>query len=381
MKLAVIGITSLIFASLQIKAQSVAPLTPPAANVQEDSGLNPLTISSADSATTLPRTKWPLKLTTYMEFPSLNVLLATDQGEGDLNLVGERVQYNPVAGPNFGITGELFGFKLSWAKKMTFLSPKDQQVFGHNPSEDWKATYHFTDHVEVDVYYQNYKGFTADLNGASGLQTTVSRGNQGNSEPQPGQPSRRPDIINRPDIQAKNLGGRVRLVQKFGAGEETSSENLNFGNSFLPGWMSLKILSYGYYNSGEMQGKENLVPSQRAEALSSISNLRSISTDTFGLGVGFGLGAAFTSKWKLDLEGTFGGGLQNRNLKFVDKPESDFGFGQEVTMKIDIARRGVLHDFEAGLNLALSRAKARSIAVHSTAVAAVFAYTYKGIGL
>jgi len=313
-----------------------------------------------------------LELSTFFEAPMHSFLISTEAGRVDSKAVGQRVQYSPTFGPNVGVRAAYEVWSLSYSRRLSFVEGAEVAKYGKTDYDDWRLGARLSKNLLLETYYQNYRGFYADLSGREGLRTEVRTQNTF-AGPVSGTEN---TIISRPDINALNYGLRVTYVLPLmelarALASEKDKAGLNWEFNFL---------TKAYYNRLAITGDRPLIPDTIQGAFSPIASLREYWAHTAGAGVGIGAEVPMGSPaWTFGMSGLLGAGIQRQTAVFKDRDSSAVTLGQELNAEMYIDWKGLNHGFRWGIYLDNFSSKVDEIHFDSMNLGFNLLYSYSGI--
>lgn len=312
-------------------------------------------------------------ISVFTEIPTYSFLISTDVGRVDKKEVKQRVQYGPTFGPNLGLAINYKGLDFSLSKRISSSDSDKIEKYGKTDYIDFRTRYKLFESVDIEAYYQKYKGLFTDLNGQEGLQTSF-----GDSNSSSGISNEESMIISRPDISAVNFGLRairtVRLNPLFSffnpsAKNESSSWDLNF-------------LTKAYYNRLIVSGDEPLVPAANSDSFSPIASLKEVWTHSLGLGAGLGVHVPTSKKFSMGFNTLIGFGLQRQATVFSDREETSYNTdSQEVNTNLYVDWKSLKHGFHFGIYWDHISSKIDDVNFDSSNLGASLRYSYRGLSL
>lgn len=352
-------------------------------NDESDRYINPISeIKSDDIYKSVYSTKKNLKLTSLIEIPTHSILISTDAGRSDNEQTSQRIQYNPTFGPNLGIRAAYDLLNFSFAKKLSFISQQEIQTYGQSNYDDFRLGFNFSKYINVETYYQNYRGFYTDLSGQEGLQTTFNSNNSGNSAPSANNSSKQ--IISRPDMTALNYGVRTIFTlplvpifnafstdtNKYSAIDSLKNEPFNWDFNFLT-----KI----YYNRLAITADQPLVPASKANSISPIASLKEHWANTLGVGAGLGVVLSTSNSITWGFDAILGAGFQRQTNVFTDHESVGYTTAQELNSNFFIDWKKLNHGFHFGVYWDTFSSKVDNINFDNSSLGLNLAYSYSGL--
>lgn len=295
------------------------------------------------SQTQIETPKVPIQIGTFLEVPSIDILLSVDEGRETLSAKEKRIQYTPSATTRWGIN---LAYNFFEFKYKTLLFDEDSaraERYGKSKYDDYSLKMEVGNFTSR-VFYQETKGFYADLNSNSG--STF-----GGSEETTAVSDEGEEIIIRNDLRALNWG--VSVGYDIVVYDPRDSRAL-FGSSsdkddFEIGF---KLLSAIDYSNFVLEGSDFLIPPQRRDFFSNdYAELTGIGYQRLGADIGLAVNWYFAEKWTVFVSGKGGPGLQITEKIYADARETRTQLAEHMNFDFGFTYKSKQHAFRTAFEV------------------------------
>jgi hypothetical protein len=280
-----------------------------------------------------------VKVGTFFEVPSNDILLSVGEGRGSLAAKDKRIEFMPSATSSWGLLLSYYDFDFKY-KTLIFNEDSSRvQKYGKSNYNEYNVKYHLG-FIKIKYFYQETKGFYADLNSRSG--TTIQSDNDTSSLAEDQPINQTEDIVIRSDLKAKNWGFNiafdypiyynkepVKLIEATQS-DRSEAELANFDIGF-------HFLSALDYSNFILEGKDYLIPESKQESFGKdFSSLVGVGYQRLGLDVGFLVNWYIGKSFTLFLSGQGGPGLQRSENIFHGKREFNYTTAQHMNLDFGV---------------------------------------------
>lgn len=255
-----------------------------------------------------------IKLATFLEAPSNDILLSIGEGRGSLLALDKRIEFTPSATSTMGLELSYADFEIKWKTLIFGENSSHVKKYGKSKYNEYNLKYSLG-HYYVKVFHQATTGFYADLNSRSG--TTINDSSASSfsaSSPDESIPSNLDqDIWIRPDLRATNWGFNFGLdipvldrkrhdaIIKIDLSENKVKE-FDFG---------IHLLSAFDYSNFNLSGSDYLIHAKKKNSFGAeYSQLTGVGYQRIGLDIGLLANWYFGSNFTMFLSGQGGPGIQ-----------------------------------------------------------------------